>query len=102
MDDFYREVKDIKDKNLDLKIFNVVEEDKVIKEVYDFVFEIDILVVLYYGDKDYGEYVKELWVKLDLIFGDIDNLYKIINECIKKEMIDDLNLIIDDFFMEIK
>ncbi|WP_279751279.1 coagulase domain-containing protein, partial [Staphylococcus aureus] len=92
--------KDIKDKNSDLKTFNAAEEDKATKEVYDLVSEIDTLVVSYYGDKDYGEHAKELRAKLDLILGDTDNPHKITNERIKKEMIDDLNSIIDDFFME--
>ncbi|EYF77840.1 hypothetical protein V539_00947, partial [Staphylococcus aureus M72054] len=102
LDDFHREVKDIKDKNSDLKTFNAAEEDKATKEVYDLVSEIDTLVVSYYGDKDYGEHAKELRAKLDLILGDTDNPHKITNERIKKEMIDDLNSIIDDFFMETK
>ncbi len=69
LDDFHREVKDIKDKNSDLKTFNAAEEDKATKEVYDLVSEIDTLVVSYYGDKDYGEHAKELRAKLDLILG---------------------------------
>ncbi|SQE39708.1 staphylocoagulase precursor [Staphylococcus aureus] len=102
LDDFHREVKDIKDKNSDLKTFNAAEEDKATKEVYDLVSEVDTLVVSYYGDKDYGEHAKELRAKLDLILGDTDNPHKITNERIKKEMIDDVNSIIDDFFMETK
>ena len=85
-----------------MKTFNAAEEDKATKEVYDLVSEIDTLVVSYYGDKDYGEHAKELRAKLDLILGDTDNPHKITNERIKKEMIDDLNSIIDDFFMETK
>lgn len=56
---------------------------------------------MYYSYEKFGIYVKELWVKLDIILGDVYNLNRIINECIKKEMMEDLNLIVDDFFMEI-
>lgn len=99
---FNKEVKEIEHKNVDLKQFDKDGEDKATKEVYDLVSEIDTLVVTYYGDKDYGEHAKELRAKLDLILGDTDNPHKITNERIKKEMIDDLNSIIDDFFMETK
>ncbi len=99
---FNKEVKEIEHKNVDLKQFDKDGEDKATKEVYDLVSEIDILVVTYYTDKDYGEHAKELRAKLDLILGDTDNPHKITNERIKKEMIDDLNSIIDDFFMETK
>ncbi|HEH0765360.1 TPA: staphylocoagulase [Staphylococcus aureus] len=99
---FNKEVKEIEHKNVDLKQFDKDGEDKATKEVYDLVSEIDTLVVTYYADKDYGEHAKELRAKLDLILGDTDNPHKITNERIKKEMIDDLNSIIDDFFMETK
>ncbi len=99
---FNKEVKEIEHKNVDLKQFDKDGEDKATKEVYDLVSEIDTLVVTYYADKDYGEHAKELRAKLDLILGDTDNPHKITNERIKKEMIDDLNSMIDDFFMETK
>ncbi|EOB6964451.1 staphylocoagulase [Staphylococcus aureus] len=99
---FNKEVKEIEHKNVDLKQFDKDGEDKATKEVYDLVSEIDTLVVTYYADKDYGEHAKELRAKLDLILGDTDNPHKITNERIKKEMIVDLNSIIDDFFMETK
>ncbi|UXV47779.1 staphylocoagulase [Staphylococcus aureus] len=99
---FNKEVKEIEHKNVDLKQFDKDGEDKATKEVYDLVSEIDTLVVTYYSDNDYGEHAKELRAKLDLILGDTDNPHKITNERIKKEMIDDLNSIIDDFFMETK
>ncbi|WP_142290123.1 staphylocoagulase, partial [Staphylococcus argenteus] len=99
---FNKEVKDIEKNNVDLKTFDKNEEEKATKEVYNLVSEIDTLVVAYYGDKNYGEHAKELRAKLDLILGDTDNPHKISNERIKKEMMDDLNSIIDDFFVETK
>ncbi|CDR22758.1 staphylocoagulase [Staphylococcus schweitzeri] len=100
VEEFYTEVKEIQTKNSDLQTFDKKTEDEETDKVYSLVSEIDTLVATYYGDKDYGEHAKELRAKLDLILGDADKPHKITNERIKKEMMDDLNSIIDDFFME--
>ncbi|MBE5675831.1 staphylocoagulase [Staphylococcus sp. SS87] len=99
---FHKEVKELEHNNVDLKPFDKDGEEKATKEVYDLVSEIDTLVAVYYNDNDYGEHAKELRAKLDLILGDADNPHKISNERIKKEMMNDLNSIIDDFFVETK
>ncbi|HCD4747716.1 TPA: staphylocoagulase [Staphylococcus aureus] len=102
IEEFYSEVSNIQTKNKDLKPFAESESEEATEEVYSLVSQIDTLVVTYYDDKNYGEHAKELRAKMDLILGDTDNPHKITNERIKKEMIDDLNSIIDDFFMETK
>ncbi|CDR27038.1 staphylocoagulase [Staphylococcus schweitzeri] len=99
---FNKEVKEIEHKNVDLKSFDKDGEEKATKEVYDLVSEIDTLVVTYYSDDKHREHARELRAKLDLILGDADKPHKITNERIKKEMMDDLNSIIDDFFMDTK
>ena len=77
LDDFHREVKDIKDKNSDLKTLMQQKKIKQLRKYTISYLEIDTLVVSYYGDKDYGEHAKELRAKLDLILGDTDNPHKI-------------------------
>ncbi|GJF85071.1 staphylocoagulase [Staphylococcus argenteus] len=100
VEEFYNEVRDLKSKDVDLQTFNENDEKKATEAVYNLVSEIDTLVVTYYSDKKHGEHAKELRAKLDLILGDADNPHEISNERIRKEMMDDLNSIIDDFFME--
>ncbi|UMT75878.1 staphylocoagulase [Staphylococcus roterodami] len=99
-EEFRKNVSEIQIKNPDLKPYDKTNETKATNDVYDFVCEIDTLVATYYGDKNYGEYAKELRAKLDLILGDSEKPNQIINEKIKKEMMDDLNSIVDDFFVE--
>ncbi|HHQ6731326.1 TPA: staphylocoagulase [Staphylococcus aureus] len=101
VDEFYKEVKDIQSKNSDLQTYDKKTEDEETNKVYSLVSEIDTLVATYYGDKDHGEYAKELRAKLDIILGEEKRPNRITNERIRKEMTDDLNSIIDDFFMEI-
>ncbi|HDJ3072616.1 TPA: staphylocoagulase [Staphylococcus aureus] len=100
VDEFYKEVKDIQSKNSDLQTYDKKTEDEETNKVYSLVSEIDTLVATYYGDKDHGEYAKELRAKLDIILGEEKRPNRITNERIRKEMTDDLNSIIDDFFME--
>lgn len=100
VEEFYKEVKHIQSKNSDLQTYDKKTEDEETDKVYSLVSEIDTLVVTYYGDKDYGEHAKELRAKLDIILGEEKKPNRITNERIRKEMTDDLNSIIDDFFME--
>ncbi|CDR61675.1 staphylocoagulase [Staphylococcus schweitzeri] len=101
-EEFRKNVSEIQEKEAKLKTYSEDEEEKATSEVYNLVSEIDTLVVTYYSDEKHREHAKELRAKLDLILGDADNPHKITNERIKKEMMDDLNSIIDDFFMETK
>ncbi|HDY9521119.1 staphylocoagulase [Staphylococcus argenteus] len=100
MEEFYKEVKEIQAKNTDLQTFDKKTEDEETDKIYSLVSEIDTLVATYYGDKDYVEHAKELRAKLDIILGEEKKPNRITNERIRKEMMDDLNSIIDDFFME--
>ncbi|HGO1808829.1 TPA: staphylocoagulase [Staphylococcus aureus] len=100
VEEFYKEVKHIQSKNSDLQTYDKKTEDEETDKVYSLVSEIDTLVVTYYGDKDYGDHAKELRAKLDIILGEEKKPNRITNERIRKEMTDDLNSIIDDFFME--
>ncbi len=97
---FHKEVKELEHNNVDLKPFDKDGEEKATKEVYDLVSEIDTLVAVYYNDNDYGEHAQELRAKLDLILGEEKKPNRITNERIMKEMTNDLNSIIEDFFME--
>ncbi|HDJ2893614.1 TPA: staphylocoagulase [Staphylococcus aureus] len=100
IDQFRKDVDDIHSKKVDLKTYSKEAEEKATDEVYSLVCEVDTLFASYYGHDKYDQNAKELRAKLDLILGDKDNPHKITNERIKKEMMDDLNSIIDDFFME--
>ncbi|HGO2135087.1 TPA: staphylocoagulase [Staphylococcus aureus] len=100
IDQFRKDVDDIHSKKVDLKTYSKEAEEKATDEVYSLVCEVDTLFASYYGHDKYDQNAKELRAKLGLILGDKDNPHKITNERIKKEMMDDLNSIIDDFFME--
>ncbi|AXJ44978.1 staphylocoagulase [Staphylococcus aureus] len=100
VEEFYQEVKHIQSKNSDLQTYDKKTEDKETDNVYSLVSEIDTIVATYYGDKNHGEHAKELRAKLDIILGEEKKPNRITNERIRKEMTDDLNSIIDDFFME--
>lgn len=102
VDSFYKEVEGVQSKHKDLKSFDKTSKDEATDEVYSLVSEVDTIVATYYKDERYGENAKELKAKLDLILGDVKNPYQITNERIKKDMIDDLNSIIDDFFVDTK
>ncbi|WRN75440.1 coagulase domain-containing protein [Staphylococcus aureus] len=73
---------------------------KITNGIYDFVCEIDTLYAAYFNHSQYGHNAKELRAKLDIILGDAKDPVRITNERIRKEMMDDLNSIIDDFFMD--
>ncbi|HDY9429317.1 TPA: staphylocoagulase [Staphylococcus argenteus] len=100
VDEFNNEVKDIQSKNKDLVPFDEETEKRVTNEIYDFVCEIDTLYATYYNDNQHGQNARELRAKLDLILGDIKDPVRITNERIRKEMMNDLNSIIEDFFMD--
>ncbi|EFC08926.1 staphylocoagulase [Staphylococcus aureus] len=100
IDQFRKDVDDIQSKKLELKTYSKEAEEKATDEVYSLVCEVDTLFASYYGHDKYDQNAKDLRAKLDLILGDKENPYKITNERIKKDMMDDLNSIIDDFFME--
>ncbi|UMT78346.1 staphylocoagulase [Staphylococcus roterodami] len=100
VDQFRKDVDNIQSQKVGLKSYSKDEEDKATDDVYSLVCEVDTLFASYYGHDKYDQNAKELRAKLDLILGDKDNPHKISNERIKKEMMDDLNSIIDDFFME--
>ncbi|SGW15640.1 staphylocoagulase [Staphylococcus argenteus] len=97
---FKNEVKDIQSKNEDLKPYDENTEKQETDKIYEFVSEIDTIFAAYYGHEQFGIHAKELRAKLDIILGDAQNPNRITNECIKKEMMADLNSIVDDFFVE--
>ncbi|PZH66192.1 coagulase [Staphylococcus aureus] len=97
---FNNEVRDIQSKNEDLKPYDENTEKKETDKIYEFVSEIDTVFAAYYSHEKFGIHAKELRAKLDIILGDVHNPNRITNERIKKEMMEDLNSIVDDFFME--
>ncbi|GBU01772.1 staphylocoagulase [Staphylococcus argenteus] len=97
---FKNEVKDIQSKNEDLKPYDENTEKQETDKIYEFVSEIDTIFAAYYGYEQFGIHAKELRAKLDIILGDAQNPNRITNERIKKEMMADLNSIVDDFFVE--
>ncbi|HEK5905823.1 TPA: staphylocoagulase [Staphylococcus aureus] len=100
VDEFNSEVKNIQSKQKDLLPYDEATENRVTKGIYDFVCEIDTLYAAYFNHSQYGHNAKELRAKLDIILGDAKDPVRITNERIRKEMMDDLNSIIDDFFMD--
>ncbi|HDK3674495.1 TPA: staphylocoagulase [Staphylococcus aureus] len=100
VDEFNSEVKNIQSKQKDLLPYDEVTENRVTNGIYDFVCEIDTLYAAYFNHSQYGHNAKELRAKLDIILGDAKDPFRITNERIRKEMMDDLNSIIDDFFMD--
>ncbi|HDD2261998.1 TPA: staphylocoagulase [Staphylococcus aureus] len=97
---FNNEVRDIQSKNEDLKPYDENTEKQETDKIYEFVSEIDTVFAAYYSHEKFGIHAKELRAKLDIILGDVHNPNRITNERIKKEMMEDLNSIVDDFFME--
>ncbi|CAA3938295.1 staphylocoagulase [Staphylococcus aureus] len=102
VDEFNSEVKNIQSKQKDLLPYDEATENRVTNGIYDFVCEIDTLYAAYFNHSQYGHNAKELRAKLDIILGDAKDPVRITNERIRKEMMDDLNSIIDDFFMDTK
>ncbi|HDA6950476.1 TPA: staphylocoagulase [Staphylococcus aureus] len=100
VDEFNSEVKNIQSKQKDLLPYDETTENRVTNGIYDFVCEIDTLYAAYFNHSQYGHNAKELRAKLDIILGDAKDPVRITNERIRKEMMDDLNSIIDDFFMD--
>ncbi|HHO6228839.1 TPA: staphylocoagulase [Staphylococcus aureus] len=100
VDEFNSEVKNIQSKQKDLLPYDEATENRVTNGIYDFVCEIDTLYAAYFNHSQYGHNAKELRAKLDIILGDAKDPVRITNERIRKEMMDDLNSIIDDFFMD--
>ncbi|EOB9218736.1 staphylocoagulase [Staphylococcus aureus] len=100
VDEFNSEVKNIQSKQKDLLPYDEATENRVTNGIYDFVCEIDTLYAAYFNHSQYGHNAKELRAKLDIILGDAKDPFRITNERIRKEMMDDLNSIIDDFFMD--
>ncbi|MCB8266101.1 staphylocoagulase [Staphylococcus aureus] len=100
VDEFNSEVKNIQSKQKDLLPYDEATENRVTNGIYDFVCEIDTLYTAYFNHSQYGHNAKELRAKLDIILGDAKDPVRITNERIRKEMMDDLNSIIDDFFMD--
>ncbi|HCG2492256.1 TPA: staphylocoagulase [Staphylococcus aureus] len=100
VDEFNSEVKNIQSKQKDLLPYDEATENRVTNGIYDFVCEIDTLYAAYFNHSQYGHNAKELIAKLDIILGDAKDPVRITNERIRKEMMDDLNSIIDDFFMD--
>ena len=93
-------MKNIQSKQKDLLPYDEATENRVTNGIYDFVCEIDTLYAAYFNHSQYGHNAKELRAKLDIILGDAKDPVRITNERIRKEMMDDLNSIIDDFFMD--
>lgn len=100
VDEFNSEVKNIQSKQKDLLPYDEATENRVTNGIYDFVCEIDTLYAACFNHSQYGHNAKELRAKLDIILGDAKDPVRITNERIRKEMMDDLNSIIDDFFMD--
>ncbi|HDG5478206.1 TPA: staphylocoagulase [Staphylococcus aureus] len=100
VDEFNSEVKNIQSKQKDLLPYDEATENRITNGIYDFVCEIDTLYAAYFNHSQYGHNAKELRAKLDIILGDAKDPVRITNERIRKEMMDDLNSIIDDFFMD--
>lgn len=100
VDEFNSEVKNIQSKQKDLLPYDEATENRVTNGIYDFFCEIDTLYAAYFNHSQYGHNAKELRAKLDIILGDAKDPVRITNERIRKEMMDDLNSIIDDFFMD--
>lgn len=86
VDEFNSEVKNIQSKQKDLLPYDEATENRVTNGIYDFVCEIDTLYAAYFNHSQYGHNAKDP--------------VRITNERIRKEMMDDLNSIIDDFFMD--
>ncbi|HDP2763672.1 TPA: staphylocoagulase [Staphylococcus aureus] len=98
--DFEKDVEIIENQHHDLKPFTDEMEEKATSRVDDLANKAYSVYFAFVRDTQHKTEALELKAKVDLVLGDEDKPHRISNERIEKEMIKDLESIIEDFFIE--
>ncbi|HCU9324452.1 staphylocoagulase [Staphylococcus aureus] len=98
--DFEKDVERIENQHHDLKPFTDEMEEKATSRVDDLANKAYSVYFAFVRDTQHKTEALELKAKVDLVLGDEDKPHRISNERIEKEMIKDLESIIEDFFIE--
>ncbi|MBH5016737.1 staphylocoagulase [Staphylococcus aureus] len=98
--DFEKDVEIIENQHHDLKPFTDEMEEKATARVDDLANKAYSVYFAFVRDTQHKTEALELKAKVDLVLGDEDKPHRISNERIEKEMIKDLESIIEDFFIE--
>ncbi|WP_430981113.1 staphylocoagulase [Staphylococcus aureus] len=98
--DFEKDVEKIENQHHDLKPFTDEMEEKATSRVDDLANKAYSVYFAFVRDTQHKTEALELKAKVDLVLGDEDKPHRISNERIEKEMIKDLESIIEDFFIE--
>ncbi|HCG2651476.1 TPA: staphylocoagulase [Staphylococcus aureus] len=98
--DFEKDVEVIENQHHDLKPFTDEMEEKATSRVDDLANKAYSVYFAFVRDTQHKTEALELKAKVDLVLGDEDKPHRISNERIEKEMIKDLESIIEDFFIE--
>ncbi|CDR66543.1 staphylocoagulase [Staphylococcus schweitzeri] len=98
--DFEKDVERIENQHHDLKPFTDEMEEKATSRVDDLANKAYSVYFAFVRDAQHKTEALELKAKVDLVLGDEDKPHRISNERIEKEMIKDLESVIEDFFIE--
>ncbi|HDF6943333.1 TPA: staphylocoagulase [Staphylococcus aureus] len=102
LDNFKLEVKKIESENPDLKPYSESEERTAYGKIDSLVDQAYSVYFAYVTDAQHKTEALNLRAKIDLILGDEKDPIRVTNQRTEKEMIKDLESIIDDFFIETK
>ncbi|MBT9959935.1 staphylocoagulase [Staphylococcus aureus] len=102
LDNFKLEVKKIESENPDLKPYSESEERTAYGKIDSLVDQAYSVYFAYVTDVQHKTEALNLRAKIDLILGDEKDPIRVTNQRTEKEMIKDLESIIDDFFIETK
>ncbi|HEI6476906.1 TPA: staphylocoagulase [Staphylococcus aureus] len=102
LDNFKLEVKKIESENPDLKPYSESEERTAYGKIDSLVDQAYSVYFAYVTDAQHKTEALNLRTKIDLILGDEKDPIRVTNQRTEKEMIKDLESIIDDFFIETK
>ncbi|MUH16824.1 staphylocoagulase [Staphylococcus aureus] len=102
LDNFKLEVKKIESENPDLRPYSEREERTAYGKIDSLVDQAYSVYFAYVTDAQHKTGALNLRAKIDLILGDEKDPIRVTNQRTEKEMIKDLESIIDDFFIETK
>ncbi|HDE0365028.1 TPA: staphylocoagulase [Staphylococcus aureus] len=102
LDNFKLEVKKIESENPDLRPYSEREERTAYGKIDSLVDQAYSVYFAYVTDAQHKTEALNLRAKIDLILGDEKDPIRVTNQRTEKEMIKDLESIIDDFFIETK
>ncbi|EOB8627774.1 staphylocoagulase [Staphylococcus aureus] len=102
LDNFKLEVKKIESENPDLRPYSESEERTAYGKIDSLVDQAYSVYFAYVTDAQHKTEALNLRAKIDLILGDEKDPIRVTNQRTEKEMIKDLESIIDDFFIETK